>query len=115
MVSDESSGPPHFPEEDNRSYCYLRSSTCFQGGGCLCSALTPTAGLAAGGAKKRRVEPEPQRQRSSLLDGSASSPLFSFSKPCYIPDPYSPSSGFNPYSLVALRCISGSPSKSLFE
>ncbi|THU72056.1 hypothetical protein C4D60_Mb04t08070 [Musa balbisiana] len=63
------------------------------GGGCLCSALTPTAGLAAGGAKKRRVEPEPQRQRSSLLDGSAS----------YIPDPYSLSSGFNPYSLVALR------------
>ncbi|CAL9186903.1 protein SOB FIVE-LIKE 5-like isoform X2 [Musa acuminata AAA Group] len=80
MVSDASSGPPHFPEEDEHSCGYLRSSTCFQAGGCLCSALTPAAGLAAGGAKKRRVEPEQQRQRSSLLDDTASSPLFSFSK-----------------------------------
>ncbi|CAL9174798.1 unnamed protein product [Musa hybrid cultivar] len=96
MVSDASSGPPHFPEEDEHSCGYLRSSTCFQAGGCLCSALTPAAGLAAGGAKKRRVEPEQQRQRSSLLDDTASSPLFSFSKACYIPDPYSPSSDFNP-------------------
>ncbi|THU62175.1 hypothetical protein C4D60_Mb01t02350 [Musa balbisiana] len=96
MVSDASSGPPHFPEEDEHSCCYLRSSTCFQGGGCLCSALTPAAGLAAGGAKKRRVEPEQQRQRYSLLDDTASSPLFSFSKACHIPDPYSPSSDINP-------------------
>ncbi|URD73443.1 hypothetical protein MUK42_26092 [Musa troglodytarum] len=76
MVSDASSGPPHFPAEDEHSCCYLRSSTCFQGGGCLCSALTPVAGL----AKKRRVEPEQQIQRSSPLDDTASSPLFSFSK-----------------------------------
>ncbi|URD73444.1 hypothetical protein MUK42_26092 [Musa troglodytarum] len=92
MVSDASSGPPHFPAEDEHSCCYLRSSTCFQGGGCLCSALTPVAGL----AKKRRVEPEQQIQRSSPLDDTASSPLFSFSKACYIPDPYSPSPDFNP-------------------
>ncbi|KAJ8476261.1 hypothetical protein OPV22_019988 [Ensete ventricosum] len=66
------------------------------GDGCLCSVLTPAAGLAAGGAKKRRVELEQQRQRSSLLDDAASSSLISFSKACYIPDPYSLPSGFNP-------------------
>ncbi|XP_064971539.1 protein SOB FIVE-LIKE 5-like [Musa acuminata AAA Group] len=80
MVSDASSGPPHFHEEDEPSFCYLHSSTCFEGGGCLCSALTPAAGSAKSGAKRKRVEPEQQREHSSPLDDTASSTLLSYPK-----------------------------------
>ncbi|URE41117.1 hypothetical protein MUK42_13350 [Musa troglodytarum] len=95
MVSDASSGPPHFHEEDEPSFCYLHSSTCFEGGGCLCSALTPAAGSAKSGAKRKRVEPEQQRENSSLLDDTASSTLLSYPKACSIPHPCSQSNSNN--------------------
>ncbi|URE41120.1 hypothetical protein MUK42_13350 [Musa troglodytarum] len=75
MVSDASSGPPHFHEEDEPSFCYLHSSTCFEG-------VTPAAGSAKSGAKRKRVEPEQQRENSSLLDDTASSTLLSYPKAC---------------------------------
>ncbi|XP_074590987.1 protein SOB FIVE-LIKE 5-like [Curcuma longa] len=69
MVSDASSGPPHLPEQDELSLRCFNSSTCFEGNGLA----------KCGSAKKRRVEPEQQCQEhySSLLDDTASSPLFS--------------------------------------
>ncbi|CAL9129547.1 unnamed protein product, partial [Musa acuminata var. zebrina] len=101
MVSDASSGPPHFHEEDEPSFCYLHSSTCFEGGGCLCSALTPAAGSAKSGAKRKRVEPEQQREHSSLLDDTASSTLLSYPKASSIPHPCS-QSYFRPTCSLAL-------------
>ncbi|CAL9774979.1 unnamed protein product, partial [Musa acuminata subsp. burmannicoides] len=101
MVSDASSGPPHFHEEDEPSFCYLHSSTCFEGGGCLCSALTPAAGSAKSGAKRKRVEPEQQREHSSPLDDTASSTLLSYPKASSIPHPCS-HSYFRPTCSLAL-------------
>ncbi|URE41116.1 hypothetical protein MUK42_13350 [Musa troglodytarum] len=103
MVSDASSGPPHFHEEDEPSFCYLHSSTCFEGGGCLCSALTPAAGSAKSGAKRKRVEPEQQRENSSLLDDTASSTLLSYPKACSIPHPCS-QSYFRPTCVLEYSC-----------
>ncbi|XP_038973036.1 uncharacterized protein LOC120103852 isoform X2 [Phoenix dactylifera] len=81
MVSDASSGPPHFREEDYNCYC-SHSNTCYNGNGCLFYASTlPTASaaaLAGNGDKRRRVESKQQRESASLLDDTASSPLFSF-------------------------------------
>ncbi|XP_010939021.1 protein SOB FIVE-LIKE 5 isoform X2 [Elaeis guineensis] len=81
MVSDASSGPPHFPEEDENHY-YSHPNTCYNGNGCLFYASTlPTASaapLANNGGKRRRVEGKEQRESSSPLDDTASSPLFSF-------------------------------------
>ncbi|RWW72381.1 hypothetical protein BHE74_00019815 [Ensete ventricosum] len=101
MVSDASSGPPHFQEEDEPSFCYLHSSTSFEGGGCLCSALTPAAGSAKSGAKRKRVEPEQHREHSSLLDDTASSTLLSYPKACSSPHPCS-QSYFRPTCSLAL-------------
>ncbi|RWV93968.1 hypothetical protein GW17_00043537 [Ensete ventricosum] len=101
MVSDASSGPPHFHEEDEPSFCYLHSSTSFEGGGCLCSALTPAAGSAKSGAKRKRVEPEQHREHSSLLDDTASSTLLSYPKACSSPHPCS-QSYFRPTCSLAL-------------
>ncbi|XP_008795634.2 uncharacterized protein LOC103711313 isoform X2 [Phoenix dactylifera] len=81
MVSDASSGPPHFREEDYNCYC-SHSNACYNGNGCLFYASTlPTASaaaLAGNGDKRRRVESKQQRESASLLDDTASSPLFSF-------------------------------------
>ncbi|XP_042442736.1 protein SOB FIVE-LIKE 5-like [Zingiber officinale] len=67
MVSDASSGPPHFLEQDELSLRCINSRTCLEGNGLA----------KCGSAKKRRVEPEQQCQEhySSLLDDTASSPL----------------------------------------
>ena len=85
MVSDASSGPPHFPEEDENHY-YSHPNTCYNGNGCLFYASTlPTASaapLANNGGKRRRVEGKEQRESSSPLDDTASSPLFSFPNVC---------------------------------
>ncbi|KAG1366940.1 hypothetical protein COCNU_13G007300 [Cocos nucifera] len=81
MVSDASSGPPHFPEEDDNRY-YSHSNTCYNGNRCLFYPSTlPTASaapLAKNGGKRRRVEGKEQRDSSSILDDTASSPLLSF-------------------------------------
>nr|XP_019701491.1 uncharacterized protein LOC105060950 isoform X1 [Elaeis guineensis] len=85
MVSDASSGPPHFHEEDDNCY-YSHSNTCYNGNGCLFYASTlPTASAAAlakNGDKRRRVESKQKREAASLLDDTASSPLFSFPNVC---------------------------------
>ncbi|XP_038975462.1 uncharacterized protein LOC103711313 isoform X1 [Phoenix dactylifera] len=87
MVSDASSGPPHFREEDYNCYC-SHSNACYNGNGCLFYASTlPTASaaaLAGNGDKRRRVESKQQRESASLLDDTASSPLFSFPDVCML-------------------------------
>lgn len=90
MVSDASSGPPHFHEEEprnnncssNHCYCYF----CCNGNAmCACSASTAAAAsaLANNGGKKRRIvelEHKQRREVSSLMDDTASSPLFNLPK-----------------------------------
>ncbi|XP_058068933.1 protein SOB FIVE-LIKE 5-like isoform X2 [Magnolia sinica] len=71
MVSDASSGPPHFHDDDD----------CFDENGCFCSAsYSPSAALVKKNSKRERVEGEKQQQHPSLLDDTASSHVFSFSK-----------------------------------
>ncbi|XP_042448690.1 uncharacterized protein LOC122033666 isoform X1 [Zingiber officinale] len=76
MVSDASSGPPHFPEQDKLSLHCINSRTCFEGNDLV----------KCGNGKKRKVEPEQQYQEhcSSLLDDTASSPLVSQPKASFI-------------------------------
>ncbi|XP_074583065.1 protein SOB FIVE-LIKE 5-like [Curcuma longa] len=63
MISDASSGPPHFGEDDGNG--------CF-----LYSALAP----ADGGKKKRTLVEQQRNQHSSALDDTASSQLFNNSE-----------------------------------
>ncbi|XP_073005349.1 protein SOB FIVE-LIKE 5-like [Typha latifolia] len=81
MVSDASSGPPHLHEEE-QFFCYCNGCGNANADGCLCSFYAPSASasLAKSGGKKRRVESEKEKELSSLLDDTASSPLFNYSK-----------------------------------
>lgn len=69
MISDASSGPQHFNEVNGNGYCYLYS------------ALVP----ADGGKKKRAMVEPQQKQRSSVLDDTASSHRLTNSKACSLP------------------------------
>ncbi|XP_010273104.1 PREDICTED: uncharacterized protein LOC104608729 [Nelumbo nucifera] len=77
MVSDASSGPPHFQEDE--VYC--------DENGCFCSASSDAA-LVKTSVKRRKIDQreqqqhqqQQQQQHPSFLDDTASSPLFDFSK-----------------------------------
>ncbi|KAI3958886.1 hypothetical protein MKX01_023562 [Papaver californicum] len=71
MVSDASSGPPHFHEDED--YCDDEN-------GCSCFTSSATA-LAKKNSKRQKTKDQHQQQQyhPSLLDDTASSPLFSFS------------------------------------
>ncbi|MCL7045690.1 hypothetical protein MKW94_013791, partial [Papaver nudicaule] len=70
MVSDASSGPPHFHEDEE--YC--------EENGCSCFTSSATA-LAKKNSKRQKIRDQDQQQQynPSLLDDTASSPIFSFS------------------------------------
>ncbi|KAK6945968.1 hypothetical protein RJ641_013512 [Dillenia turbinata] len=76
MVSDASSGPPHFVEDDEcHNYC---DNQCFHS-----ASVAPA--LAKSSSKRKKVQENRRRQRCkeqeqlSLLDDTASSPIFNFS------------------------------------
>ncbi|OVA05895.1 hypothetical protein BVC80_1701g38 [Macleaya cordata] len=72
MVSDASSGPPHFHEDED--YCDENGCSCFS---------SSTAALAKKSGKRQKIKDQHQQKQEhhpSLLDDTASSPLFSFSK-----------------------------------
>ncbi|XP_057973677.1 protein SOB FIVE-LIKE 5-like [Malania oleifera] len=70
MVSDASSGPPHFHEEEY----------CFNENGCFYSASNSASQLGKKGDKKKKNREQRGKQRHSYLDDTASSPAKSFSK-----------------------------------
>ncbi|KAK6916319.1 hypothetical protein RJ641_019180 [Dillenia turbinata] len=80
MVSDASSGPPHFVEDDECCNYYDNQ--------CLYSASVAPA-LAKNSSKRQKVQEKRRRQQCkeqeqlSLLDDTASSPIFNFSNNNY--------------------------------
>ncbi|XP_058080888.1 protein SOB FIVE-LIKE 5-like [Magnolia sinica] len=75
MVSDASSGPPHFLQDDDDE----DHEFCFDGDGCFCSPA-----LICKSGKRRRAERRVEEEDpSSFLDDTASSHVFSFSNNCF--------------------------------
>ncbi|RZB43775.1 hypothetical protein D0Y65_054023 [Glycine soja] len=77
MVSDASSGPPHFPDYDE---AYFNEEV----NGCFYSASNKAVKLAKSGAKKQKVKEnqqhlQDQQHLPSFLHDTASSPVFDFS------------------------------------
>ncbi|KAL5988257.1 hypothetical protein ACLOJK_036020 [Asimina triloba] len=71
MVSDASSGPPHMLDEDE----------CFDESGYFWAASYPSsAALAKKSSKRKATQAQDKQQHPSLLDDTASSHVFSFSK-----------------------------------
>lgn len=68
MISDASSGPPQFHEEEDNCY----------DNGCFCSASSTA--LVKKISKRSRVEAKEKTEHSSYLDDTASSHVFLFSK-----------------------------------
>ncbi|KAL3843842.1 hypothetical protein ACJIZ3_001245 [Penstemon smallii] len=76
MVSDASSGPPHFQQDNNNN-----NNGCFYN-----FNIDPSLSINSLNRQKKIKEKNPTRQvkdRSSLLDDTASSPLFDFSSKSY--------------------------------
>ncbi|KAK2974465.1 hypothetical protein RJ640_018630, partial [Escallonia rubra] len=76
MVSDASSGPPHF-QEDEEYYGNVTDN------GCFFYHAPVDATLQHNGGKRQKVKENRRRkvqEQLSLLDDTASSPLFNFSK-----------------------------------
>ncbi|XP_010248361.1 PREDICTED: uncharacterized protein LOC104591252 isoform X1 [Nelumbo nucifera] len=70
MVSDASSGPPHFLEDDD----YFEENGCF-------SSAFPADVLANKSGKRRKLDQRQQQQHLlSFRDDTASSPVFNFSE-----------------------------------
>lgn len=66
MVSDASSGPPHFDKDDE---------DCYDENGCFCSTS-----MAAKKSQKKKIKETCTKQQHSSLDDTASSPVLSSSK-----------------------------------
>ncbi|KAH7567542.1 hypothetical protein JRO89_XS07G0090000 [Xanthoceras sorbifolium] len=73
MVSDASSGPRHYCEDDE---------DCFDESGCFCSPPSASASELAkkSSKKKKKTKEYGHNQQHSYLDDTASSPVLGFSK-----------------------------------
>ncbi|OVA03967.1 hypothetical protein BVC80_459g7 [Macleaya cordata] len=70
MVSDASSGPPHFHEHED--YCNENGS--------FCSPSSVVKSLKKSNKRQKIKQQQQQQQYFSLMDDTASSPIYSFSK-----------------------------------